>query len=597
VTLTTFLFGYLAGPECRRALARGWLIIVRAAAGTVLALVALCLVWYWWFGARFDPYFVPSYDVRIALATAAMILLTIDVVMVPAVLAGSLAGERERGVLQLLLTTSASPREIVLGRLIGKLSQIGMILLGGVPIVALLGAWNGLGLLQLAALCLLLASIGIGGGGLAMLASIASRRGRDALLSVYVIILVFYLSPLLGRLGLPVELVPWLVAFNPYASMASLVWYAQAAPALVTSAFWLSIGVCGTVIAAWWLRRSCLSSTATTKRARRSGRVPPIDDARPMLWKELYIERVGTLGRFGRWLGVLLVLGIGGVSLAFAAVVCWSVFVAGDLSWYTSASSELGGFLKASGLWFGWLLQWAIGLRAAVAIASERERGTWDAVLVTSLEPREIVIAKVIGSLHALRWLAGAMVLAWTLGVATGAVTLGAYAEWIIGTLTAGALMAAVGVRSSLATSTATRAMTWTIGWWLVWSGSVAILAAMIIFFGMMVCLAVWLYLVQLGLVLPSGGPWFPMTAEVAWDLATNAVIVLITIAVVAETGLRFDRLAGRIAGGAVASKVDEWLHGHPLQPVWIPSGDGVAGAKPAQPREAIADMAPESVT
>ena len=27
---------------------------------------------------------------------------------------------------------------------------------------------------------------------------------------------------------------------------------------------------------------------------------------RPMLWKELYIERVGTLGRFGKWLGVAI---------------------------------------------------------------------------------------------------------------------------------------------------------------------------------------------------------------------------------------------------------------------------------------------------
>ena len=34
-----------------------------------------------------------------------------------------------------------------------------------------------------------------------------------------------------------------------------------------------------------------------------------------MVWKELFIDRVGTLGKFGRWFGVLLVLALGGGSL------------------------------------------------------------------------------------------------------------------------------------------------------------------------------------------------------------------------------------------------------------------------------------------
>ena len=71
----------------------------------------------------------------------------------------------------------------------------------------------------------------------------------------------------------------------------------------------------------------------------------------------------------------------------------------------------------------GWLLQWAVGLRAAVSIASERERGTWDALLMSPLEPGEIVRAKLFGSLYALRWMVGAMILAWTLAVVVGAVS------------------------------------------------------------------------------------------------------------------------------------------------------------------------------
>ena len=76
-----------------------------------------------------------------------------------------------------------------------------MILLAGVPFLVILGAWNGLDLWQLATLFLLLASVGVGGGGMAVAASIVSRRGRNALLSVYILMLVLVLSPLLAGVG------------------------------------------------------------------------------------------------------------------------------------------------------------------------------------------------------------------------------------------------------------------------------------------------------------------------------------------------------------------------------------------------------------
>ena len=36
------------------------------------------------------------------------------------------------------------------------------------------------------------------------------------------------------------------------------------------------------------------------------------------------------------------------------------------------------------------LIQWAVGLRAAVSISSERERGTWDALMTSPLDARAI---------------------------------------------------------------------------------------------------------------------------------------------------------------------------------------------------------------
>ena len=74
---------------------------------------------------------------------------------------------------------------------------------------------------------------------------------------------------------------------------------------------------------------------------------------------------------------------------------------------------------------------------------------------------------------YALRWLAAAMLLAWTLALVVGGRdramrTSPGSSE----TSMMGAFMAAIGVRCSLSLPTATKAMSWTIGVWLgVWHG------------------------------------------------------------------------------------------------------------------------------
>src|SRR5207248_1824364 len=108
-------------------------------------------------------------------------MLTVALVLGPAVLAGSLAGEKERGVLALLLTTRVSSREIVTGRLAGKLTQVGMILLTGLPAVILLARMADLPAGVILTLLVVPAAVTVGGGGLAAVASALSRRGRDAL--------------------------------------------------------------------------------------------------------------------------------------------------------------------------------------------------------------------------------------------------------------------------------------------------------------------------------------------------------------------------------------------------------------------------------
>jgi ABC-type transport system involved in multi-copper enzyme maturation permease subunit len=548
MNLALALFGPLAGPECLRALGRAWLIIVRTLAASALALVGISVIWIWWLSIGLDPSFTPTVELRAGLSVAAMIVLTIAVVMAPAVLAGSLAGERERGVLLLLLTTEVNSAEVVVGRIAGKLSQVGMVLMAGLPLLALLAGWNGLRIAHLGALLLILVAVVVGGGGMGTCASVFSRRGRDALLGVYLMILLLLLAPLGAYLGLPYELKDWLSTFNPYISMSRLTWDGSIQPAVTTAAGWLGLGLLGMAAAAWRLRPSCLAAGQIDRRASRRGRMPSISE-QPMLWKELYIERVGNLGRIARWLGLLITIPTIGVSLSLSVVIGWALLWRRDVEWSDWATGQFSALLQATSLFLGWLLQWGIGLRSSVAIASERENGTWDALLVSPLEAAEIVRAKLTGSLHGLRWILGAIVLGWTLGLVVGAVSLGHYASWIIGNACAIVLMAAIGLRCSLALHTATRAMTWTIAGWLVAAALVPLLALALISFGMLFFLFLWTLAIQLSLVPLNSSPWFPVTWPTAWAITTNVVRLLAAILIVLETRIRFDRLAGRLPG------------------------------------------------
>ena len=77
MNVATLLFGHLAGPECRRALARGWLIIVRTLVSAVLAVIVAAALWMWWLSSLGDPYASPGFTLAVALSITLPILLTI----------------------------------------------------------------------------------------------------------------------------------------------------------------------------------------------------------------------------------------------------------------------------------------------------------------------------------------------------------------------------------------------------------------------------------------------------------------------------------------------------------------------------------------
>jgi ABC-type transport system involved in multi-copper enzyme maturation permease subunit len=565
------LFGPLAGPECRRAVARGWLMLVRALAAVAMLGVVLIIVWWWWVSQLADPDHQPYNELRVGLLGVEVMMLAIALVQGPAVLAGSIAGEKQRGVLALLMTTRVNSWEVVLGRLVGKLSQVVMILLAGVPALVFLASMAGMRFWALVALLAVPVAVSIGAGGLAALASTLSRRGRDALLAVYFVDLLFLLTPMLRRAGWTAGPLDWLPALNPFECTWDLVWSETVSVAAVTVALWLTIGIASATLAAWRLRPACLAAAAgevPARGGRRRAWVPPVDEDRPMLWKELFVERVATLGRFGRWVGLVLTTVLAAGSIWLTAMVVLGHRLGSGAGWDLWARTALAEWVGGTAAVLGFLIEWAVGLRASVSISSERERGSWDALLTSPLEAKEIVRGKLWGSLYALRWLIAATFLAWTLAAATGAESVSNTVSRMAEVLVVGAFMAAVGVRTSLACNTATRAMAVTIGAWLGAYVASGLIAGLTLLLGVLMCNTAWILLSQVGLLQPLTALWLPLPGTIAWPVARNFPYLVATALVVADTRLRFDRIAGRMTGGAVAVAVDEMIYGRPEAPV-----------------------------
>ena len=582
VNFVSPLVGPLAGAECRRALARGWLILVRAlAASAILSVMALAL-WAWWMNEQIEANYRPYWELWIGITLVEGMLLTIALVFGPALMAGSLAGEKERGSLALLMTTRVSAREIVTGRLAGKLAQLGMIVLAGVPALVFTASLAGFSAASIIVFLVLPAAVGFGGVGIAAAASTLSRRGRDALLAVYLLDLFLLLTPLSSSFGLSRAAFDWITYFNPYIGLESLIEGASPSGALTSAGLWIVLGVAGTAIASWRLRASCLAQTGDERGRKghaRWGFVPPVDEKRPMVWKELFIERAATLGRFGRWAGIFLVASMLAVSVAMASVIAWDVSYRHEIEWATWARLQLDLLIGGTGGFIAWLIQGAIGLRAAVSISSERERGTWDALLTSPLEGGEIVRGKLFGSLYAIRWLIIAALFSWTLSAGAGAVPVRDAVGWGLGVFVGGAFLAAVGVRTSLVCSTATKAMSLTIGIWLGTVVAVAIGAGIVIVVGLLLCNVAQLAAAQLGIIPAATGIWVPVPSYIAWPLATNSLYLLVTLLIVIDTALRFDRLAGRMTQGGVSVALDSFIYGKPEAPVFLDARDEGQGS------------------
>jgi hypothetical protein len=155
---------------------------------------------------------------------------------------------------------------------------------------------------------------------------------------------------------------------------------------------------------------------------------------------------------------------------------------------------------------------------------------------------------------------------------------------WVVDALVVGAFMAAVGVRASLASPTATRAMAVTIGAWLCAYVVIWTTAGMLLLVGLLVYNAAWLVASQFGVALPIAAFTAPVPGYIAWPATVNGLYLIATFLVFSDTSLRFDRIAGRMTQGGASLAFDEFLYGRPEEPVLL-NAEAESDNPPAEPR------------
>ena len=369
----------------------------------------------------------------------------------PAVVAGAVAEEKERGTLEYLLTSDLGGREVALGKFAARVLELLTLLLAGLPLFAVMQLYGGVEARFVGATAAALAAGVAALAAAALLASVLTRRARDAVILTYLLTAVYFaaagaahaLSPGTGNrtggLMVPTRAgARWVVApSRPLSGLADALPVRIAAEFLWGSDFgtfppdlpdrlWRSAALHGLValglltLAGGLLRpvakRQLYGTARTARRRARPIRLHGLLDRVPAFWKELLYEGRGRSK-------IVTAIGVA-VTLATLAPVLFDgldhpKWRPGEpRPWLAKAlhnsfgveAFDLRAWVRALTAGVGTLALLAVALRAAASVGGERDRQTLTCLLGTGLTEREVVRGKwlgaVLGPRGPLLWLA-----------------------------------------------------------------------------------------------------------------------------------------------------------------------------------------------
>jgi ABC-type transport system involved in multi-copper enzyme maturation permease subunit len=152
------------------------------------------------------------------------------VLMMPALTAGAISGERERNTLELLLTTGMREFSIIWGKLLAALSIMMTLIVSTLPILSLVFIYGGIryiGLLQLLAVLLVLA---VYVGSICLFFSAFAKTMTFSLICSYAVLLCIIVGTLFasylfsGNPGAQGSPVAYILLFNPLVTFGAFIY-------------------------------------------------------------------------------------------------------------------------------------------------------------------------------------------------------------------------------------------------------------------------------------------------------------------------------------------------------------------------------------
>jgi ABC-type transport system involved in multi-copper enzyme maturation permease subunit len=370
-------------------------------------------------------------------------------VLIPALVAGVIADEKQRKTLHYLLASPLSSAEIIVGKLTARVLHIATYIALGVPILSIVMLFGGVDpllvwltfVLTISTMCFLAT--------LAILVSVYARRPREAISAVYLFEFLWLFAPPMIALFMPRGGAVWGQVYEWIRPVNS--WIAPSSPFYLLMSGPIGLSAKGTIDMASWMvglqalyGAGFLALAIARLRAvvRKEGEgvrttrwstwfygkgtflAKPVCGDDPMLWKERFVARSSLATKAVTGLVVAAALcALGYLTYEYA----WSAFVEIGTHGYGStvaggARHEFNTFLRIveTLIFVLWIL--GVASTASAGLTGEREQDTWLSLVATPLGGWEIIRAKMFGSLWGFRWLAPVYLALLGLGIASGSV-------------------------------------------------------------------------------------------------------------------------------------------------------------------------------
>jgi ABC-type transport system involved in multi-copper enzyme maturation permease subunit len=383
----------------------------------------------------------------------------------PIFAAGAIVDEKRQGTLTYLLLSEMEVRQLLVGKLLGRLAQVMLWLLAGLPLFALMAGYGGIEPITLVFLFVGLVMPAVALISMSLLASVHCRQTRDAVLAVYGVLLLGWLG--VTWVGGPLQHLDPLWVLEPAWEAANGIDLPEASRRLLVAGLaWGAIAGLSLVVAGMRLLplyRREMENVRSEKRRWFVGEREPVDD-HPIRWREQHVEGLApnpTLRRVPQWLGIVVVACLATASsltILYLSLVPSASFIdviealmqlnVRKLSLLMPDAS--GRFLTQAVvvMLLGSLI---VGVRCAGAITQERERHTWEAVLLTPISARQIALGKLWGIIRSSYWyLLAYAAPAVSLSVLGGVLSLVYTLAWLAATVLAMYFIGAAGLWCSV---------------------------------------------------------------------------------------------------------------------------------------------------